>query len=125
MPSLVGSEMCIRDSIWDGVTGDMGPSAVLTLGAIHILVTTHGTYDWADEQFRSVGLNPSTAKFIVVKNPMNYQFAYGDIAKSVFILDTPGPTPDTCRYLNYENLQRPYFPVDKYIPNLSPTILTC
>ena len=111
--------------IWDGVTGDMGPSAILTLGAIHILVTTHGTYDWADEQFRSVGLDPSTAKFIVVKNPMNYQFAYGDIAKSVFILDTPGPTPATCRHLNYENLQRPYFPVDKYIPNLSPTILTC
>ena len=110
--------------IWDGVTGDMGLSAVITLGAIQVLVTTHGTYDWADEQFRSVGLDPSTAKFIVVKNPMNYQFAYGDIAKSVFILDTPGPTPATCRHLNYENLQRPYFPIDENIPNLSPTILT-
>ena len=109
--------------IWDGVTGEMGPSAVLTLGAIQILVTTHSTYDWADEQFRSVGLDPSTAKFIVVKNPMNYQFAYGDIAKSVFILDTPGPTPATCRHLNYENLQRPYFPIDKHIPSLKPTIL--
>ena len=110
--------------IWDGVTGDMGLSAVIALGAIQILVTTHGTYDWADEQFRSVGLDTATAKFIVVKNPMNYQFAYGDIAKSVFILDTPGPTPATCRHLNYENLQRPYFPIDEHIPNLSPKILT-
>ena len=111
--------------IWDGITGNMGPSAVLRLGVIQILVMTHGTYDWADEQFRTAGLDPSTAKFIVVKNPMNYQFAYGDIAKSVFILDTPGPTPATCRHLNYRNLQRPYFPVDKHIPNLRPTMLRC
>jgi len=110
--------------IWDGTTGNMGLSAVIALGSIQILVTTYGTYDWADEQFRSVGLDPSTAKFVVVKNPMNYQFAYGNIAKSVFILDTLGPTPATCRHLNYEKLQRPYFPIDEHIPDLSPTILT-
>ena len=102
----------------------MGPSAVIALGSIQVLVTTYATYDWANEQFRSVGLDTSAAKFIVVKNPMNYQFAYGDIAKSIFILDTPGPTPATCRYLQYERLQRPYFPADEYIANLSSTILT-
>ena len=110
--------------IWDGSIGKMGPSAVIALGSIQVLVTTYATYDWANEQFRSVGLDTSAAKFIVVKNPMNYQFAYGDIAKSIFILDTPGPTPATCRYLQYERLQRPYFPADEYIANLSSTILT-
>ena len=45
----------------------MGPSAVLTIGAIQVLVATHGTYDWADEQFRSMDMHPPDAKFIVVK----------------------------------------------------------
>ena len=88
----------------------MGPSAVLTIGAIQVLVATHGTYDWADEQFRSMGMNPPAAKFIVVKNPMNYRLAYGEIAKAAFILDTPGATPATCRHLPYRHLKRPYFP---------------
>src|SRR5205814_2139576 len=38
---------------WAGREGDMGPSAVLQAGDVRILVTTHATYDWADEQFRA------------------------------------------------------------------------
>ena len=109
--------------IWDGVEGNMGPSAVLTIGAIQVLVATHGTYDWVDEQFRSMEMQPPDAKFIVVKNPMNYRLAYGEIAKAAFILDTPGATPVTCRHLPYKYLKRPYFPLDTEIPGLTPTIL--
>ena len=65
-----------RGGIWDGVVGEMGPAAVLEVpsrggaGAVRILLSTHATYDWADEQFRSVDLDPAAAKFIVAKNPM-------------------------------------------------------
>ena len=109
--------------IWDGVEGNMGPSAVLTIGAIQVLIATHGTYDWADEQFRSMDMHPPDAKFIVVKNPMNYRLAYGEIAKAAFILDTPGATPATCRHLPFKHLKRPYFPLDTEIPGFTPTIL--
>ena len=109
--------------IWDGVEGNMGPSAMLTVGVIQVLIATHGTYDWVDEQFRSMELQPPDAKFIVVKNPMNYRLAYGEIAKAAFILDTPGATPVTCRHLPYKYLKRPYFPLDTEIPGLTPTIL--
>ena len=109
--------------IWDGVEGNMGPSAVLTIGTIQVLIATHGTYDWADEQFRSMDMHPPDAKFIVVKNPMNYRIAYGEIAKASFILDTPGATPATCRHLPFKHLKRPYFPLDTEIPGFTPTIL--
>ena len=109
--------------IWDGVDGQMGPSAVLTVGTVRILVTTYATYDWMDEQFSSVQLNPATAKFVVAKNPMNYRRAYGDIAKEILILDTPGPTPPTVKHISYKRLKRPYFPLDEDIPGLTPTIL--
>ncbi len=82
----------------------MGPSAVLRVGAIQVLVTTYATYDWADEQFRAVDLIPLDAKFIVVKNPMNYRPAYGGNAKAAYILDTPGPTPATFRHVRYKRL---------------------
>ncbi len=109
--------------MWEGVDGQMGPTAVLTAGAVRILVTTYATYDWMDEQFRSVQLDPATAKFVVAKNPMNYRRAYGGMAKAIFILDTPGPTPPTVKHLSYRRLERPYFPLDEHIPGLTPTIL--
>ena len=119
-----------RGGIWDGVEGAMGPSAVLEVpsrggpGAVRILLATHATYDWADEQFRSVDLDPAAAKFIVAKNPMNYHLAYSPIAAATYILDTPGPTPATVRNVPFRNLQRPWFPADPDIPNLRPTLLT-
>ena len=120
-----------RGGIWDGVQGDMGPTAVLEVpspggaGIVRILLTTHATYDWADEQFRCVDLDPAAAKFIVAKNPMNYHLAYSPLAPrpATDILDTPGPTPATVRGAPFRNLQRPWFPADLDIPNLRPTLL--
>ena len=111
-----------RGGVWDGQQGEMGPSAVLRVGAGRILITRHATYDWADEQFASMALDVGEAKFVVVKNPMNYHLGYGDIARAAFILDTPGPTPATLRHVRYAQMQRPYFPADQDIPNLVPRL---
>jgi len=87
-----------------------------------VLIASHATYDWNDEQFQSVGLEAKSSKFIVVKNPMNFQMAYGAIAKQAFILDTPGPTPATLKNVQFQQLKRPYFPADWDIPRLLPKV---
>ena len=94
---------------WEGLRAEMGPTAVFSIGNIKVLITSRATYDWSDEQFQAVGLDPAAAKFVVAKNPMNYQLAYGSIAKATYILDTPGPTPATLRNRTYDKLKRPYF----------------
>ena len=108
---------------WEGHQENMGLTAAVSIGAIHVLVMSRATYDWSDEQFRSVGLDPSKAKFVVAKNPMNYRLAYGDIAKANLVLDTPGPTPATLRHVEFEKLERPFFPADSDIPGIRPTVL--
>jgi microcystin degradation protein MlrC len=109
--------------IWDGQWGDMGPTATLQVDAIQILITSNSTYDWADEQFRRMGMDTRRAKFIVVKNPMNHRWGYEGVYKERFILDTPGPTPATLTHIKYQRLQRPIYPLDRNIPNFSPTLL--
>jgi microcystin degradation protein MlrC len=108
---------------WEGHLTHMGPSAVLSVGSIRVLITTRATYDWADEQFRLVELDPARAKFIVAKNPMNYRWAYGKIAAATLVLDTPGPTPATLKHVEFQKLKRPYFPADLEIDGLEPTVL--
>lgn len=112
-----------QGGIWEGRLGNMGPSAVLEVGSLSILIATHGTYEWADEQFQAMGLNAREAKFVVAKNPMNYRTSYVGISKAAFILDTPGPTPPTLRHVRFRNLKRPFYPADEDIPGLVPTIL--
>lgn len=107
---------------WAGLSKSMGPTAVLAIGAVRVLIASRPTYDWKDEQFRSVGLDAASSKFVVVKNPMNFRFAYDGLAKAAFILDTPGPTPATLRHVRFHNLRRPYFPADADIAGLAPTV---
>ena len=109
--------------IWDGVEGNMGPCAVVEVGNIQILITTYATYDWADEQFRPLDLDPVAAKFVVVKNPMNYHVAYGEIAMAIYVLDTPGPTPPTLRHCPFEHVERTYFPADEELELTDPVVL--
>ena len=71
----------------------MGPSAGLAVGSIRLLVMSVPTYEWADDHYRAVGLVPASAKFVGVKNMMNFRAGYRDIMKGFFVLDCPGPTP--------------------------------
>jgi microcystin degradation protein MlrC len=115
---------CFRytGGIWEGQQVHMGPSAVVRSGPVEVLITTHATYDWADEQFRSAGLDPRNAKFVVVKNPMNHRLGYAGISVAAFILDTPGPTPATLHHVRYRWMRRPYYPADRDLPDLTPQV---
>jgi microcystin degradation protein MlrC len=109
--------------IWDAQWGNMGPCALVQAGVVQVLITSHPTYDWADEQFRSMEMNTRDAKFIVVKNPMNFRLGYAGVYKKHYVLDTPGPTPATLHHVKYKKLRRPYYPADREISNLTPRLL--
>lgn len=98
-----------------GVRADMGASAVLRIGAVDVLVTSNACYEYADEALRAAGIDPRSRKFVIVKNPMNYQQAYAD-AGAQLILDTPGPTTPNLAALPWRSIERPLFPVDAQTP---------
>ena len=119
--ALTDGNFVYEGGIWEGVIGEMGPTAVLRSGGLRIVIATHPTYEWTGEQYRSVGVDIQSPKFAVVKNPMNYRMVYPD-APAVIVIDSPGPTPASVRSLPFERMQRPFFPLDPDIPNLQPTV---
>lgn len=108
--------------ILGGTQATMGPSAVVQAGSLSILVTTYPTYDWADEQYRCAGLDPRRAKFVGVKNMMNFRYGYGEFAKGHFVLDLPGPTPPDMRMLPFRRAPRPIFPLDTFAGDPVPQV---
>ena len=120
---LTDGKFVYSGGIWGGQVADMGPSVRLRIGSVEVLICTFPTYDWADEQYRSVGMDTRNAKFIVVKNPMNYRVGYEGKFTEALVLDTPGPTPAILRHVRYTELKGPYFPAQDEIPGLRPVVL--
>lgn len=98
--------------ILGGTWSSMGPSAVLQIGNLRLLVMSYPTYDYACEQYESMGQDPRQAKFVGVKNMMNFRVGYRDIMKGYFVLDCPGPTPTNLCALPFQLIKRPVFPLD-------------
>ena len=109
---LWDGQFCYGGRPFGGVWTSAGCSAVLEVGPVSALVMSEPTYDWGDEQYRAAGLDPAQARFVGVKNPMNYRFAFRDVMSAAFLVRTPGPTPATVRHLPYRRITRPSFPFD-------------
>ena len=94
-----------------GGSATMGPSALLRVGPVQLVVSSYSSYEYADEQFRAAGVDPGQCKFVVVKNPMNYQAAY-EGAAAMMVLDTPGPTTCNLAGVDWQRITRPRYPLD-------------
>jgi microcystin degradation protein MlrC len=109
---LFDGDFTYRGGIMGGTTAQMGPSAWLRVGACDVVVASRATYEYGDEQFRAAGFDPRTRRFVVAKNPMNFQQAYAGAA-AMATLDTPGPTTAALDTIPIPRAGRPLYPFDR------------
>jgi microcystin degradation protein MlrC len=90
----------------------MGPTAVLGIGGIRLLLRSHPSTEWDTAMYRSQGLDPAKAALVFVKSPSHFRVAFGPLARRILLADTPGPTRADIRQLDYRRVTRPLFPLD-------------
>ena len=95
-----------------GSEADMGLTAVLRVGGLDIIVTEKRLQPTDLQLYRSLGIEPTEKRFIVVKSSVHYRAAHEPIAREVIELDTPGLTSPRLAGFNFKNLRRPIFPLD-------------
>jgi microcystin degradation protein MlrC len=95
-----------------GVEFHMGRAAVIEVGRIAVLATERPAFTFDPALYRSVGLEPRDAKIVVVKSPLQFRDGYGDIARSCWVVDTPGPSTARVERLEWRHRSRPLFPFD-------------
>jgi microcystin degradation protein MlrC len=94
-----------------GIYFSMGPSAVVEVNGIKILLTSRKTPPFDLAQFRSQGIVPEDLWIIGVKAAVAHRRAYDPIVHRSFTVTTPGPCTSDLTSLPYEKLRRPVFPV--------------
>jgi microcystin degradation protein MlrC len=95
-----------------GSRADMGLTAVLRVGGFDVIVTEKRLQPTDLQLYRSLGIEPTEKRFIVVKSSVHYRAAHMPIAKEVIELDTPGLTSPRLAGFGFKNLRRPIFPLD-------------
>ncbi len=114
LQSKIDGKFRYAGGILGGTSASMGSSVVIAIGNLQLLIMTRPTYDWAYEQYTAAGMDPRQAKFVGVKNMMNFRFGYNDLMKGFFVLDLPGPTPMDMRALPFKHIPRPMYPFDEF-----------
>ena len=96
-----------------GTSIDIGPTAVLGVGGIDVVVNSnrHQVLDRAC--FRHAGIEPESKAVLALKSAHHFRAAFAPIASRVVVVDDGGGlTSRNFRTLPYRNVRRPVFPLD-------------
>ncbi len=92
---------------------DQGLTAVVSLPGDHLVVLTSLRVSPNSlNQLRSLGIEPTARRVLVVKAAIAYKAAYAEVAGRVIEVDTPGYTAVDPRRFVYQHRRRPLLPFE-------------
>lgn len=95
-----------------GLPGSFGPSVVIRVDGIEILVTSLARQMMDLQQFKAFGIDPEKKRIVALKSMQHFRAAFETIAGQVIVCDSGALcTPNHVR-MPYENVRRPIYPLD-------------
>lgn len=101
-----------KGPMFRGLPGKLGPTAVLEVDDIKIILISLRWQTLDPEMLRLVGIDPLTEKVIVVKSTIHYRAAFEPIAHAIVEVDAPGLSSSNLARFPFKHVRRPIFPLD-------------
>jgi len=104
-----------RRGLAKNMSCDMGPSALLGLDGIQVVVITHRCQCMDPMQFELFGLDIAQARVVVVKSRGHFRSGFDEFFRpeQVYEVDCPGLTSPVLANFNWTGLPRPVYPLDE------------
>ena len=99
--------------ILGGITHSFGPTAVLRVQGIDVLVVTQPGQMLDLMQVRTFGVEPTALRFLVVKSMQHFRAAFQPIAGKVIVCDTGALATPQAHLRPYARVRRPVWPLDR------------
>ena len=96
-----------------GVLMDMGPTVVLDTGKVEIVVISRHQEPNDLECFRSVGIDPASKKYLVLKSRVHWRAAFRPIIGGEVECAGVGVCTSDYSMLDFRNVRRPVYPLDR------------
>lgn len=95
-----------------GVTIEMGPTALLEVDGIKVIVSSRALAVTDVNLFHALGLDPARLTTIALKSRNHHRAAFGPLARRVLLVDAGGIATMQLSRIDYCNLPRPIWPLD-------------
>lgn len=104
-----------RRGVLKNVSSDMGPSALLDLGGILVVVISIRCQCMDPRQFEIFDLDISQARVVVVKSRGHFRGGFDEFFKpeQIYEVDCPGLTSPVLANFTWTKLPRPVYPLDE------------
>jgi microcystin degradation protein MlrC len=101
-----------RGPMFRGLEGRLGPTAVLDVDDVKIILISHRWQTLDPEMIRFTGIDPMAEKILVVKSSIHYRAAFEPIARAILEVDAPGLSSSDLGRFTFTRVRRPIFPLD-------------
>ncbi len=101
-----------RGPMMHGLPGRLGPTAVLDVNDIKVILISYRWQTLDPEMIRFVGIDPLVEKILVIKSTIHYRAAFEPIAKEIIEVDAPGLSSSNLTRFVFRRIRRPIFPLD-------------
>ena len=99
-----------------GTTESMGKTAVLDTGRVQIVVCSDHTEPFDLGCFRSVGIEPTAKRYLILKSRIHYRAGFRAIAKHELPCNGVGVTSSDNSLFTFKKVRRPIYPLDPDCP---------
>lgn len=99
--------------ILGGITHSFGPTAVVRVAGIAILVVTLPGQMLDLQQVRAFGIEPARLRFLVVSSMQHFRAAFEPIAGRVTVCDTGALATPQAHLRPYTRVKHPVWPLDR------------
>ena len=110
--SLSDGRMVYDGPMQRGLAVSMGPTAVLRVGGVEVVVSSNRLQPYDRQFFLSQGIDPAARRVVAVKSAHHFRAAFEPIAREVLVVDAAGITSPDPKKFPYRNLRRPIWPLD-------------
>lgn len=109
---LHDGRFCCKGPVLRGVPVEMGPTALLEIEGIKVIVSSRALAITDVNLFHALGLDPACLTTIALKSRNHHRAAFGPIARQVLLVDAGGIATMQLADIVYHNLHRPIWPLD-------------
>jgi microcystin degradation protein MlrC len=102
----------LRGPMGAGAVVNNGPTVVLQVGGLELVLMSLYQEPYDLECFRSVGIDPTRKRFVVIKSRVHWRAGLGDLAREVVECAGLGVTTSDYGLLRFEHVRRPVYPLD-------------
>ena len=114
--AVTDGEFVVTVPMGRGTTTHMGKTAVLDTGNVQVVVVSRHTEPYDPGCFRSVGIEPTEKRYLILKSRIHYRAGFRAMARAEIPCTGVGVTSSDNSLFEFRQVRRPIFPLDPDTP---------